>query len=210
MFLDIRGLICKAGDFTLGPVNISLERGSYLALFGPSGSGKSLFLETIAGIRRAESGSIMIDGNECIYLPPQKRPVAMLFQDYALFPHLSVFENIAFALKMRGEDKVHQIKRVDELCRYLSIEKLKSREPDSLSGGEKQRVALARAIAPEPLILLLDEPLSALDENLRGEASELLRKINLLGITIIHVTHNKEEIAGVASQTQHFPPESKF
>ncbi|HCT93396.1 MAG: hypothetical protein A2X19_00930 [Bacteroidetes bacterium GWE2_39_28] len=210
MLLNIKDLICKAGDFILGPVNISLERGSYLALFGPSGSGKSLFLETIAGIRRAESGSIMIDGNECIYLPPQKRPVAMLFQDYALFPHLSVFENIAFALKMRGEDKVHQIKRVDELCRYLSIEKLKSREPDSLSGGEKQRVALARAIAPEPLILLLDEPLSALDENLRGEASELLRKINLLGITIIHVTHNKEEIAGVASQTQHFPPESKF
>ena len=144
MLLNIKDLICKAGDFILGPVNISLERGSYLALFGPSGSGKSLFLETIAGIRRAESGSIMIDGNECIYLPPQKRPVAMLFQDYALFPHLSVFENIAFALKMRGEDKVHQIKRVDELCRYLSIEKLKSREPDSLSGGEKQRVARGR------------------------------------------------------------------
>jgi len=190
MLLNIKDLICKAGDFILGPVNISLERGSYLALFGPSGSGKSLFLETIAGIRRAESGSIMIDGNECIYLPPQKRPVAMLFQDYALFPHLSFFENIAFALKMRGEDKVHQIKRVDELCRYLSIEKLKSREPDSLSGGEKQRVALARAIAPEPLILLLDEPLSALDENLRGEASESMLPTTKRRLRELPLKHN--------------------
>ncbi len=210
MHLEVKGLVCSAGDFTLGPVNISLEKGSYLALFGPSGSGKSLFLETIAGIRKSSGGLIFVNGTDCTNLPPQKRAVAMLFQDYALFPHMKVSENIAFPLKMRGESKEKQDQKIEELCKYLSIEGLTEREPDSLSGGEKQRVALARAIASEPQILLLDEPLSALDQELRGDASELLKKVNLLGITIIHVTHNKDEIAGIATQTIHFPPETQI
>lgn len=210
MFLEIRDLVCKAGDFSLGPVDISLERGAYLALFGPSGSGKSLFLETIAGIRKSNRGFVTVDGMECTKLPPQKRPVAMLFQDYALFPHMKVSDNIAFSLRMKGKGREEQERRVMELSRYLSIEDLLERDPDSLSGGERQRVALARAIASEPRLLLLDEPLSALDQELREDASELLKKINLLGITIIHVTHNKAEIEGIATQTLNFPPPSQF
>ncbi len=203
-FLLIEDLCYSIGDFTLGPVDISLEKGGYLALFGPSGSGKSLLLELLSGIRRVQRGSIKIDGVDCTFLPSQKRPVALLFQDYALFPHFTVFENIAFPLRMKGFTLKQRVEKIDELSRLLSIGHLLKRGTEGLSGGEKQRVALARAIAGDPLILLLDEPLSALDHDLRSEAAQLLKKIKESGRTIIHVTHNREEIQDLATRTINF------
>lgn len=202
--LEIKNLKYSIGNFTLGPLNLTLAKGEYLALFGPSGSGKSLFLELISGIRTPQSGTILFEGADITFTPPQKRPVAMLFQDFALFPNMSVIENITFPLKMRGYKADQKRRRADELGEYLSIDHLMQRSVEGLSGGEKQRVALARAIACDPAILLLDEPLSALDEELREDAIELLRVVKRSSRAIIHVTHNKDEIQELATRTQYF------
>jgi putative spermidine/putrescine transport system ATP-binding protein len=202
--LEIKNLIYSVGNFTLGPISLTLEKGEYLALFGPSGSGKSLFLELISGIRTVKSGTILFDGNEITFTPPQKRPVAMLFQDFALFPHMSVTDNITFPLKMRGYTADEKRRRADELGKYLSIDHLMNRSIEGLSGGEKQRVALARAIACDPAILLLDEPLSALDQELREDAIGLLTLVKSSSRAIIHVTHNRDEIRELATRTQYF------
>jgi ABC-type sugar transport system ATPase subunit len=202
--LEIKNLIYSVGNFTLGPISLTLEKGEYLALFGPSGSGKSLFLELISGIRTVQAGTIFFDGNEITFTPPQKRPVAMLFQDFALFPHMSVTDNITFPLKMRGYKADEKRRRADELGGYLSIGHLMHRSVEGLSGGEKQRVALARAIACDPTILLLDEPLSALDQELREDAIGLLTLVKSSSRAIIHVTHNRDEIQELATRTQHF------
>ncbi|MDP3453280.1 MAG: ATP-binding cassette domain-containing protein [Bacteroidales bacterium] len=199
--LKIENLRYTIGTFTLGPLNLSMERGEYLALFGPSGSGKSLLLELISGIRRADEGSLTISGKEVSDTPPHKRDVAMLFQDYALFPHMSVLQNIIFPMKMKGYTSEQIDKKVEYLIEYLSIKHIIDRDTDGLSGGERQRVALARAVACDPLLLLLDEPLSALDPDLRGEAKELLKLVKREGRTIIHVTHNREEIEDLADRT---------
>ncbi len=204
--LQIIDLKYQIGSFSLGPVNLSLNSGEYLALFGPSGSGKSLFMELIAGIRHPRSGKILIDHTNHTFTPAQKRPVSMLFQDYALFPHMNVTENILFPLRMNKTNPDTRNSKVTELLNYLSIGHLAKREIEGLSGGEKQRVALARAIASDPKLLLLDEPLSALDHPLRESASELLKKVKSSGITIIHVTHNREEVDGLATQTEYFNP----
>ncbi|MHC1780398.1 MAG: ATP-binding cassette domain-containing protein [Bacteroidales bacterium] len=203
-FLIVKDLVYSIGEFTLGPVNISLERGGYLALFGPSGSGKSLFMELLSGIRRVDKGSVSINGIDYTALPARRRPVALLFQDYALFPHMTVFENIAFPLRMKGVSPDERVGKIDELSALLSIKHLLHRGTEGLSGGEKQRTALARAIAGDPELLLLDEPLSALDHELRADASELLKIIKESGRTVIHVTHNKEEIEGLATEIVHF------
>ncbi len=203
-FLVVKNLVYSIGEFTLGPVDITLDRGGYLALFGPSGSGKSLFMELLSGIRRADKGSVIINGTDYTSLPARRRPVALLFQDYALFPHMTVFENIAFPLRMKGISSDNRAVKIAELSALLSIKHLLHRVPEGLSGGEKQRVALARAIAGDPELLLLDEPLSALDHELRADASELLKIIKESGRTIIHVTHNKEEIEGLATEMVHF------
>ncbi|MDP3437529.1 MAG: ABC transporter ATP-binding protein [Bacteroidales bacterium] len=202
--LEIKNLIYSVGNFTLGPLSLTLAKGEYLALFGPSGSGKSLFLELISGIRTPQAGTIFFDGADITSTPPQNRPVAMLFQDFALFPHMSVFDNITFPLKMRGYKADQKRRRADELGGYLSIEHLMQRSVEGLSGGEKQRVALARAIACDPAILLLDEPLSALDQELREDAIELLRLVKSSSRAIIHVTHNRDEIQELATRTQYF------
>ena len=203
-FLVVKNLVYSIGEFTLGPVDFTLERGGYLALFGPSGSGKSLFMELLSGIRRADKGSVLINGTDYTSLPARRRPVALLFQDYALFPHMTVFENIAFPLRMKGVSSDKRAVKIEELSALLSIKHLLHRVPEGLSGGEKQRVALARAIAGDPELLLLDEPLSALDHELRADASELLKIIKESGRTIIHVTHNREEIEGLATEMVHF------
>ena len=207
--LQISNLTYQIGDFSMGPVNITLNRGEYLALFGPSGSGKSLLMELIAGIRLPRSGKIIIDNIDYTATPAQKRPVSMLFQDYALFPHMNVTENILFPLRMNKTDPAVRASKVTELLNFLSVGHLANREIDGLSGGEKQRIALARAIASSPKLLLLDEPLSALDHPLRESASELLKKVKDSGITIIHVTHNKEEVEGLATKTEYFNPNTK-
>lgn len=203
-FLIVKDLTYSIGEFTLGPIDITLGKGGYLALFGPSGSGKSLFMELLSGIRRADRGSVIINGTDYTTTPARKRPVAILFQDYALFPHMTVFDNIAFPLRMKGVSSDMRAGKIAELSALLSIKHLLHRVPEGLSGGEKQRVALARAIAGDPELLLLDEPLSALDHELRSYASELLKLIKESGRTIIHVTHNRDEIEGLATEMVHF------
>jgi ABC-type Fe3+/spermidine/putrescine transport system ATPase subunit len=196
-----RGLILEhvstsAGSFSLGPVDLRVEAGRVLVVLGPSGAGKTTLLDTIAGFRSATAGSLRLAGRELIGLAPERRRIGVVFQDAALFPHLSVRENVRFALRARGETR-HQ--RAEELLTRFGIGDHGDRRPRSLSGGERQRVALARALAAEPDLLLLDEPLSALDqptrEELRGVLQDLLSG---LGIPAVHVTHDRDEALSLA------------
>ncbi|HNR27104.1 MAG TPA: ATP-binding cassette domain-containing protein [Bacteroidales bacterium] len=195
-----RDLEYKVGTFHLEGFSLVLQQGDYCALLGPSGSGKTIILELIAGLRTLKKGSIIIDGKDCTLLPPQRRPVGILFQDYALFPHMSVFENIAWPLEIRKMKK-NEIKRtVVSFASDLDIDRHMDRMPGSLSGGEKQRVALARTLVVHPKVLLLDEPLSALDAPLRDQSVLLLKKVSQTGITILHVTHDQAEVRFLANR----------
>ena len=177
------------------------ERGSYICLLGPSGCGKTTTLRMIAGHESVSSGDIRLDGKSIVKLPPARRGTAMMFQDYALFPHLSVRDNVAFSLKMRGLTRQARHHRADELLELVHMEALADRLPDQLSGGQQQRVALARALITEPAVLLLDEPLSALDPFLRIRMrSELARLQTELGITFIHVTHSQDEAMALSDR----------
>ncbi|MHA1593863.1 MAG: ABC transporter ATP-binding protein, partial [Candidatus Baldrarchaeia archaeon] len=167
----------------------------------PSGAGKTLLLECIAGIHVPERGRILIDGEDVTYLPPEKRSVGMVFQEYALFPHMTVWENIEFPLEMRKVSISERKRRVRELLELLRIEELSHRYPGTLSGGEKQRVALARALATDPKVLLLDEPLSALDAPLRRKLRDELRSLQRrLKIPFVHVTHDQVEAFSLADK----------
>jgi len=201
MMLQIESLEYSVGEFNLGPLSFELEKGGYLAISGPSGSGKSLLMELVAGLRKVKSGKIIIDSVNHTFTPPRERPVGLLFQDYALFPHLSVYDNIAFPLRILKKEHRQIESRVNDLAEFFSIETLKHRDVGTLSGGERQRVALARAIAYEPSVLILDEPLSALDEELREDARETLKGLKDSRQTIIHVTHNRNEVEGLASKS---------
>lgn len=180
----------------LQDLSIKVRSGEILALVGPSGCGKTTSLRLIAGFERPDQGSISI-GDKIItnghhFVPPEKRGVGMIFQDYALFPHLTVFENIAFGLIRRSKEEIRS--RVNEMLDLVGLEKLDRRYPHELSGGERQRVALARALAPEPVLLLLDEPFSNLDADLRLKMREEIRKIlKNINATAIFVTHDQEE-----------------
>ena len=196
--LEIKELTYTVGNFTLSPLSLTVEEGSYMMLLGPSGSGKSVLLELIAGLRKPCGGAIYLDGVKINSFPPTGRSVGLLFQDYALFPHLSVFQNIGYALRLRHVSKEMIRQEVEKLAREFEIESLLRRFPDTLSGGERQRVALARTLIVRPRLLLLDEPLSALDASLRSASRAFLKQINQSGQTIIHVTHDyqeKEELA---------------
>lgn len=190
--LRLDRLCVVLGEFRLGELTLEIAAGEYFVVLGPSGAGKTVLLETIAGIHRPCRGSIFIDGTEVTALPPERRGVGFVYQDAALFPHLNVFENIAFGLRLRGRHRVEE--QVCAIARLLGIEHLLSRKPERLSGGERQRVALARALVIAPRLLLLDEPLGALDpasrEALQRELAALHRSLNS---TIIHVTHDFEE-----------------
>ncbi len=173
--------------------------GSYVCLLGPSGCGKTTTLRMIAGHESVSKGSIQIDGKDIASLAPAKRGTAMMFQNYALFPHLTVEENTAFSLKMRGLPKAERIKRANELLSLVDMTPYAKRFPEQLSGGQQQRVALARALISMPSVLLLDEPLSALDPFLRVRMrSELSKLQKELGITFVHVTHSQEEALALA------------
>ncbi|MEL6997710.1 MAG: ABC transporter ATP-binding protein [Pseudomonadota bacterium] len=175
--------------------------GSYVCLLGPSGCGKSSTLRMIAGHEVVSDGAIVLGGSDISSLPPAKRGTAMMFQSYALFPHLSVAENVAFGLKMKGVDKLVRSARAKELLTLVDMAPLADRLPEQLSGGQQQRVALARAMASEPQVLLLDEPLSALDPFLRLKMrTELKRLQRELGITFIHVTHSQDEAMALSDQ----------
>jgi spermidine/putrescine transport system ATP-binding protein len=175
-------------------VNLDINQGEFFFILGPSGCGKSTLLKIIAGLLQQESGDIKFDGVSYNEIPAYERPFNMVFQNYSLFPHLSVFNNVAFGLKMNNTPKKELKKKVEETLSLFQISDLAERRPDQLSGGQQQRVALARAIVNQPKILLLDEPLSALDERLRLSMQQTLKELkSKLNTTFIYVTHNQEE-----------------
>ncbi len=178
----------------LSEIDISIKSGQFYTLLGPSGCGKTTLLRTIAGFHFQNAGTIAVDGAEIQELPAHKRNVAMVFQDYAVFPHLSVFDNVAFGLKQRKVAAAELSERVDRALRMVQLENFAKRMPHELSGGQQQRVGLARAIVVESSVLLMDEPLSNLDAKLRVELRAELRKIQQsLGMTTVYVTHDQEE-----------------
>ncbi len=187
-------LCLKLPHFALEDISLEIESGDYFMLVGPTGSGKTLLLETIAGLRSINSGSIWVDNEDITLLPPERRHVAIVYQDSALFPHISVAENIAFGLRMRRTKGSNIKRKLKEMAGLVGVEQLLERKPVNLSGGEKQKVALARSLIIGPKVLLLDEPLAAIDAETRsGLQAELKRVHKELGVTIIHVTHDFEE-----------------
>jgi len=182
-------------------INHKFRPGGYACLLGPSGCGKSSTLRMIAGHEIVSEGSILLGGTDISDLPPAKRGTAMMFQNYALFPHLSVAENVAFSLKMRGQDTRTRTRKAGEMLELVDLSALADRLPDQLSGGQQQRVALARALITRPQVLLLDEPLSALDPFLRVRMRGELRKLQReLGISFVHVTHGQDEALALADE----------
>ena len=180
-------------------INLTIQSGTYCCLLGPSGCGKSTTLRLIAGHETPTSGDILISNKNVTVRPPAKRGTAMMFQNYALFPHLNCLENVAFSLKMAGDKKAERNERAMAMLSLVEMQDLKNRLPSQLSGGQQQRVALARALVGNPDVLLLDEPLSALDpflrKQMRGELKQLQRKLN---ISFVHVTHSQEEAMALA------------
>ncbi len=193
--IHIRGLTKKYGDLcALDSVDLEIKSGEFLTLLGPSGSGKTTLLMAIAGFNRPDSGSIRFGDREVILTPPHKRDVGMVFQSYALFPHMSVADNVAFPLKLRGTPPEERARRTAEALETVQLNGLGERRIDQLSGGQKQRVALARAFVFRPRILLMDEPLSALDKKLREQMQIELKHLHRqLGVTTVYVTHDQRE-----------------
>lgn len=175
-------------------VSLVVEEGEFVTLVGPSGCGKTTTLRTIAGFEQVTEGVVGISGDRMNGVPPDRRDIGMVFQDFALFPHKTVAENVAYGLKVRGRDSEYIEERVEEMLELVELPETADREPDQLSGGQQQRIALARAVAPEPDVLLLDEPLASLDKKLRETMQVELRRIQQqLGITSLLVTHNQKE-----------------
>lgn len=193
--VEIAGLRKLYGDvLALSDVNISIPSGSFFTLLGPSGCGKTTLLRTIAGFHAQNAGQVLVDGKPIENLPAHRRDVGMVFQDYAIFPHINVRENVAFGLKQRKVPKPEITKRVNDVLEIVQLGAYANRMPHELSGGQQQRVGLARAIVIRPKVLLMDEPLSNLDARLRVDLRAELRRIQRdLGITTIYVTHDQEE-----------------
>jgi putrescine transport system ATP-binding protein len=200
--LRIDGVTKRFGGFTaVDKLSLDIRSGEFFALLGPSGCGKTTLLRMLAGFETPDDGNILLNGKDIARMLPHQRPVNMMFQNYALFPHLTARDNIAFGLKRAGMPRPAIDDRVAEMVALVKLEGLEKRKPDQLSGGQKQRVALARSLARRPKVLLLDEPLAALDkklrENTQGELMELQRR---LGLTFIIVTHDQEEAMTVADR----------
>jgi putrescine transport system ATP-binding protein len=200
--LRIEAVVKKFGTFrAVDRLSLDIRAGEFFALLGPSGCGKTTLLRMLAGFETPDEGRILLDGRDIAQVLPHQRPVNMMFQNYALFPHLSVRNNIAFGLKRAGMASSEIDTRVAELVALVKLDGLEKRKPDSLSGGQKQRVALARSLARRPQVLLLDEPLAALDKKLRESTQlELMELQRRLGMTFIIVTHDQEEAMTVASR----------
>ena len=200
MAIEARNVTKRFGDFlALDDVSISVESGSLTGLLGPSGSGKSTLLRVIAGLETPDAGDVFISGKEATAVSPQKRGVGFVFQHYAPFTHMTVWDNIAFGLTIRRRPKEEIDTRVNELLELVQLKGLGKRYPSQLSGGQRQRMALARALAAEPELLLLDEPFGALDARVRQELREwLLRLHHEMHVTTIFVTHDQEEALEVA------------
>lgn len=195
VMVDVKDVTKRWGTFTaVDNVSLQIKAGEFITLLGPSGCGKTTLLRMISGFETPTVGSILLDGRDVTHSPPYKRDVNQVFQSYALFPHLTVRENIEFGLRMKKVPRDEMVGRVDEAVRMVSLQGMELRKPSQLSGGQRQRVALARAIVNRPKVLLLDEPLSALDAKLRHAMQiELKRLQQKLGITFLFVTHDQEE-----------------
>lgn len=193
--VSLRGLNKHYGDFTaVDNLDLEIQDGEFLTFLGSSGSGKSTTLSMLAGFETPSSGEILVDGQSLVNVPPHKRDIGMVFQRYSLFPHLNVRDNIAFPLAIRKLGAAETNKRVDAMLKLVQLEKFAHRKPSQMSGGQQQRVAIARALVYEPRILLMDEPLGALDKKLREDLQDELRQLHRrLGITIVYVTHDQEE-----------------
>ncbi|HGA2315576.1 TPA: ABC transporter ATP-binding protein [Pseudomonas putida] len=193
--VSLRGLNKHYGDFTaVDNLDLEIQDGEFLTFLGSSGSGKSTTLSMLAGFETPSSGEILVDGQSLVNVPPHKRDIGMVFQRYSLFPHLNVRDNIGFPLAIRKLSATETTKRVDAMLKLVQLEKFAHRKPSQMSGGQQQRVAIARALVYEPRILLMDEPLGALDKKLREDLQDELRQLHRrLGITIVYVTHDQEE-----------------
>ncbi len=192
--IEIRNLSVELGDFALRDISLAVKRGEYFVMLGPTGAGKTILLEAIAGVQPIQTGEIWLGGREVTRMEPEQRRASIVYQDHMLFPHYSVRENVIFGLKMRHEEPRQIAITLDRVVALLGIAHLLHRKPDTLSGGEKQKVALARAIATDPEVLLLDEPLGALDPQTRDSVQqELIKLQDDLDITVLHVTHDFEE-----------------
>jgi sulfate transport system ATP-binding protein len=200
--IEIAGIVRRFGPHTvLNDVNLSVRPGELLALLGPSGSGKTTLLRLIAGLDQPDSGTIQIDRADALGRKPKERGVGFVFQHYALFRHMTVFENIAFSLRIRKAKKPEVKARVEELLKLIQLESLAGRYPAQLSGGQRQRVALARALASQPRVLLLDEPFGALDAVVRRDLRRWLRQLHEeMNITTLFVTHDQEEAFDLADR----------
>ena len=198
--LSLRNITKRLEGFAIRDVSFDVAEGEYFVLLGASAVGKTVLLETIAGLLDPEAGQILLDGRDITGERIQKRRISLVYQDRALFPHLSVRQNIAYGLRCRRLPRARAAERTGKLAERVGVEHLLDRGTETLSGGEAQRVALARALGTEPRCLLLDEPLSALDTNSRAQMRSLLRKLNRRGHTLLHVTHDYEEAISLASR----------
>ncbi len=201
-FLQTRALVKRFDDVTaVKDVSLSIKKGEIFALLGSSGCGKSTLLRMLAGFEKPSSGTVVLNGVDIATFAPYQRPINMMFQSYALFPHLTVWDNIAFGLKREGMPKAQIELRVAEMLKLVQLGEFAKRKPHQLSGGQQQRVALARSLAKKPQLLLLDEPLGALDKKLREQTQfELVNIIESVGVTCVMVTHDQEEAMTMASR----------
>ena len=199
--IRLENLTVQLKQFTLSAINLKVQRGEYFIILGPTGAGKTLLLETIAGLRKSDAGSIFINNIDVTRMEPERRRIGFVYQDYALFPHLSVKDNIIFGLKCRRVTKASITERLTRLTELLNIGDLLEHRPETLSGGEKQKVSLARALSTDPDVVLLDEPISALDpqqrESVQNDLKDICKKLNR---TFIHVTHNFEEAVALGDR----------
>lgn len=202
MYIELNNINKTFGDYKASDnVSFGIEQGKLIGLLGPSGSGKTTILRMLAGLEHQDSGDIFIDGKNVNKLPANERQIGFVFQNYALFPYYTVYDNIAYGLKVLKKDNAFIDKRVKELLELVGLPGLEKRYPSQLSGGQKQRIAFARALAPNPQVLLLDEPFAAIDAKVRKELRTWLREmITKIGITSIFVTHDQDEAIEVADE----------
>ena len=199
--IRIEGLSVDLGQFHLRGINLAVEKGEYVCIIGPTGAGKTVLIETIAGFHKPSKGKIILEGEDITWKPPEKRGISVVYQDYMLFPHMTVYENIAYGAKKKIRDKKTLEEEIERIAEIMRIKHLLHRKPETLSGGEQQRVAIARAIISKPKLLLMDEPFSALDtrttEKLRAFVKRVAEEYDL---TVIHVTHDIIDVWSLADK----------